>query len=71
MKISNATLRRLERLESRAPAVEDPRLAMEQVARQIDIIAIRKRTEPGWRPPSEAQKAQLYRDITARMAAAA
>jgi hypothetical protein len=50
-----AQLRRLARLESRAPAVEDDGAARERLMARYDQIAARLRAAPDWREPTAAE----------------
>jgi hypothetical protein len=55
-------LRRLDAIEARfaAPETEDSGIATHDARRQLDATAARRRAQPGWRPPTDAQKAALF-----------
>jgi hypothetical protein len=50
-----AQLRRLARLESRAPEPEDDGQARERLMERYAVFAERLRAQPGYKPPTRAQ----------------
>jgi hypothetical protein len=58
-------LARLERLERRQPEPVDADRSLEQVMAQLNIMGERMRAQPGWKEPTEEQKAATLREFTA------
>jgi len=69
LKISRTDLRRLARLEARAPAPEDDGRALASVKARLEAMARRVREAPDWREPTEAEVAEIRERLAAYIAA--
>jgi hypothetical protein len=52
-------IKRLKALEPKPREVEPAGAAMENVRRQLDQMAARRRAQPGWKEPSAAERAAI------------
>jgi hypothetical protein len=61
--VTPSQIKRLAKLEARQPEPLDDGAALAAVMAQIEIIGIRRRSEPGWRPPTGAESAAILRRV--------
>jgi hypothetical protein len=68
MSTITAILRRLDALEAKLAVKPDDNRSLEQVLKQLDLMAERMRADPKWREPTPDEIAQTKRDLAAAAA---